>query len=119
MGEWKIIVGKEDRVIIHPSTKESRNTTYYQIVTHDGFSYVVGDYEITEDPNARNVVEIDGVLYAGKGSQKYMSDFNGIINVYIREWKIAKPEYDIADMKSACDYFKKLISLKNELLGLK
>lgn len=126
--DWKIIVGKENKKITNPRTKETRKTTHYQIVSHDGQTFSIGDYEIipyeevkltTNDGLPNDVLEIGGVYYQAKGSQKYMSDFNGIINVYIRDWKIAKPQYDIIDIKTAIKYFKELIYLKNELLGLK
>lgn len=128
MAEWKIILGKENKVLQNPRTKEEREVTYYQIVSHDGMSFTIGDYEIVERDSfeltakgelPNSILEIDGVYYHPRGSQKYMSDFNGIVNVYIRDWKIAKPEYDITDVKLAMQYFKELIALKNDLLMLK
>lgn len=129
MAEWKVIVGKEKKTIkaIGKAT-ESRNVEYYQIITHDGNTFVIGDYEVVDVNNIEmnskgelpgNIVLIDGIHYEPRGSQKYMTDLNGIINVFIRDWKIAKPEYDITDMKLATQYFKELINIKNEILKLK
>jgi hypothetical protein len=128
MGQWKIIVGKESKNVTSVATKETRKATYYQIITHDDRCYAVGDYEIIEKDKVRftskgelpaDVVEIGGKYYSERGEQKFMSDFNGIIDVYIRNWRNARPQYDITDVKLAIKHFKELMALKNELLGLK
>ena len=130
MGEWKIILGNETRELKGMKGAEGRTATFYQIVTHDGYTFVVSDYEIINQSDISlgdngemklgGIVEIDGIYYKTSGNTtKYMTDFNGIINCYIRDWKIAKPQYDISDMNLAIKYFKELIELKNNLLMLK
>lgn len=129
MAEWKIILGSEERTVkaVGKDTTE-RDTTYYQIVTCDEYGFLIGNYEIIEKDKVlftskgelpKSTVEINGVYYDSRGEKKFMTDFNGIINVYVRDWKLCKPDYDITDVKLAIKLFGELIELKNELLGLK
>ena len=129
MAEWKIIVGSEPRTVkpVGKDTKE-RDTVYHQIITCDEYGFLIGDYEIVEQDKIaytskgelpKSTIEINGIFYESKGDKKFMSDFNGIVDAFIRSWKIPSPNYDITDVKLAIKYFKELIELKNDLLGLK
>jgi hypothetical protein len=129
MGQWKILVGSEKRMIkpVGKDTQE-REAIYYQIITCDNYGFLVCDYEIIPEEKVRytstgglpiNVLEIDGQFYETRTDKKFMTNFNDIIDVYIRNWKQPNPNYDITDVKLAIKYFKELIELKNELLMLK
>ena len=128
MAEWKIIIGSEPRTVkpVGKDTQE-RDTVYHQIITCDQYGFLIGDYEIITEDKVKftlanklpaNVVEIEGVYYQERTDKKFMEHFNGIIDVYVRNWKQQNPPYDITNIKLAVKYFKELIELKNELLML-
>ena len=137
MGEWKLILGNEEKEIRGFKGAESRIATVYYIVTCDTYGFELHEYEkvsyddLYEKKNPKtgelekvmsNVLDIDGELYRMRGSRedgKFYSDFNGIVDAYIKNYKLSKPTYDIKTVEDAIIHFKELSELKNELLSLK
>jgi hypothetical protein len=105
--DWKIILGKEKRKVkAFGSSVKDREVEFYQIVSHDGQTFTIGDYTVIgigdiqrtksgEVPES--ILLIDNVYYEPRGSQKYASNFR------IRSWHNYKILLDIFGIK-----FKKL-----------
>lgn len=131
MGEFKIVLGYDDRELKGYQGKEGRTARIYQIMTRDSLTFIIGDYEVTtfediplkkdsEDKNMSGIIEVEGQYYKrfGNGNEKYHSDFNRMIDCYIENWKLHIPNYDVVDVKTAIKFYKELKQLKSKLLSL-
>lgn len=106
MGDWKVILTKEDRLVRGIGGKDDRNTTIYTMITNDKMNLILAEWEEVDAESG--TLEIDGKWFKSFGKDlAYSKCPMVLIGVMATEKRILSPDKDIKSLSDAIELYRK------------
>ena len=106
MGDWKVILTKEKRLVKGVGGKDNRDANIYTIITNDKMNLILAEWEEVDAESG--TLEIDGKWFKSFGQDlAYSKCPMFLINIMATEKRILSPDKDIKSLSDAIELYRK------------